>query len=150
MTGFSAVLVAGLAALGGMGLGVATCVVAVYLAQGRRARRRRLMRDLDRREDIYARFIAQASETWLEVLEVPRDSGNLIGLCALLGRMRIGSTKPVLEAAEALMAMLLDTWQQPVAPLRLATDQGPQAFMAPMTRFTAACRAERERMLQAA
>ena len=150
MTGSSAVVVAALAALGGMGLGVATCAVAVFLTQGRRARRRRLMRDLDRREDNYARFIDQASETWLEVLEGPRDSGNMIGLCALLGRMRIGSTKPVLEAAEALMAILLDTWQQPVAPPRKTTDQAPQAFMAPMARFTAACRAEREQLLGAA
>jgi hypothetical protein len=64
--------------------------------------------------------------------------------------MRIGSAEPVLEAAEALMAMLLDTWQQPVASLRSTTDQAPQAFMAPMARFTAACRVERERMLRAA
>jgi hypothetical protein len=150
MTGISVLLVAGLAALGGMGLGVPTGAVALWLTQSRRARCLRLLRDLDRREDIYARFIEQASETWLEALEVPRDPANLIGLCAMVGRMRIGSTKPVLEAAEALMETLLDTWQQPLSALRPATEQAPLVFMAPMARFTAACRAERERVLRTA
>jgi hypothetical protein len=150
MTGISALLVAGLAALSGVGLGIPTGAAAVWLTQSRRARCLRLLRDLDQREDVYVRFIEQASETWLEALEVPRDPANLIGLCALVGRMRIGCTTPVLEAAEAMLEALLDTWQQPSAASRPAADQPPQAFMSPMAHFTAACRAEREQTLRAA
>ena len=144
----SPVLIACGAALAGTVLGSLTSAGTINFIQWRQLQAKRIMRDLDRREDIYARFVEQASEIWLEAFETPRDPGNLIGLSALVGRIRLASTQPVLEGAEAVMDFLLETCQQPAAEVRGFIDKAPRDFVAPLTVFTAACRAERERMLR--
>jgi hypothetical protein len=143
MTVFSPLLIACAAFLGGL-----TCAGAIYFMQWRQLRAKRIMRDLYRREDVYSRFIEQASEIWLDVFETPRDPGKIICLTALIGRIRLASTQPVLEAAEGVMDFLLETCQRPPADAREQIDQAPRECMAPLTVFTAACRVERERMLK--
>jgi hypothetical protein len=143
MTVLSPVLIAGAAFLGGL-----TCTGAIYFMQWRQLQAKRIMRELYRREDIYSRFIEQASEIWLDVFDTPHDPGRLIGLSALVGRIRLASTQPVLEAAEGIMDVLLETCQRPPEDVRDLLGQAPRQFMAPLTVFTAACRAERQRMLR--
>ena len=148
MTGVLLSLMPGVAALTGAVLGGLTCTATTHLMERRQFHAERIVRDLDRREEVYSRFIDQASEMWLEAFETPHDPGNLIGLCALVGRIRLVSTQPVLDAAEALLDFLLDTCQRAPMDVRELAVNAPREFMAPLTRFTAACRAERERMLR--
>jgi hypothetical protein len=129
-------------------LGGLTCACAIYFMQWRQLEAKRIMRELYRREDVYSRFIEQASEIWLDVFETPHDPGRLIGLCALVGRIRLASTQPVLQAAEGVMDCLLETCQRPPEGVRDLIGQVPGEFMAPLTVFTAACRVERQRMLR--
>jgi hypothetical protein len=143
MTVLSPVLIAGAAFLGGL-----TCAGAIYFMQWKQLQAKRIMRELYRREDIYSRFIEQASEIWLDVFETPHDPGRLIGLSALVGRIRLASTRPVLEAAEGIMDVLLETCERPPEDVRDLIGQAPREFMAPLTVFTAACRVERQRMLR--
>jgi hypothetical protein len=147
MTGPTVLLVVGAAAFAGTVLGGLVCAGAIYLGQCRQLRVSRVMGDLDRREDIYARFVEQASEMWLDAFETPHDPGNLIGLAIIAGRIRLVSTRPVLDAAEAVVSFLIETSQRPPADLRQMVAKTPQQFIAPMTAFTAACRVERERMM---
>ena len=125
-----------------------TCAGAIYFMQRRQLHAKRIMRELYRREDVYSRFIAQASEMWLDAFETSHDPGNLIGLSALVGRIRLASSQPVLEAAEGVMDFLLETCQRPPAYACDFIGRAPREFMAPLTAFTAACRLERERMLR--
>ena len=125
-----------------------TCAGAIYFMQRRQLHAKRIMRELYRREDVYSRFIEQASEIWLDVFETPRDPGKFIILSALVGRIRLASAQPVLEAAEGVMDFLLETCQRPPADVREQIGQTPRECMAPLTVFTAACRVERERMLK--
>ena len=143
MTVLSPVLIACAAFLGGL-----TCAGAIYFMQWRQLQAKRIVKELYRREDIYSRFIEQASEILLDAFETPHDPGNLICLSALVGRIRLASTQPVLEAAERVMDFLLETCQRPPADVRDFISQTPHEFMAPLTAFTAACRVERERMLK--
>ena len=147
MTSLAPVLIVCSAVLAGTVLGGLTCGVAFYFMQRRQLRVERSMRDLDRREDVYSRFVDQASEIWQEAFETPHDPGNLIYLSALVGRIRLASTQPVLEAAEGVMDFLLEVCQRRPANVSDFINQAPHEFMAPLTVFTAACRAERERML---
>jgi hypothetical protein len=144
MTVLSPVLIACAAFLGGL-----ACAGAIYFMQWRQLQAKRVMRELCRCEDVYSRFIEQASEIWLDVFEMPRDPGKLIGLSALVGRIRLASTQPVLEAAEGVMDFLLETCQRPPEYVRDLIGHAPREFMAPLTVFTAACRVERQRMLRA-
>jgi hypothetical protein len=148
MMGLSPGLIVCGAVLAGTILGGLTCAGAVYFVQWRQLQAKRIFRDLDRREDVYSRFIEQASEVWLDSFETPNDPGNLICLSALVGRIRLASTQPVLEAAVGVMDCLLDTSQRLPANARDFIGQAPREFMAPLTAFTAACRVERERMLR--
>jgi hypothetical protein len=148
MMGLSSVLIVCGAVLAGTVLGGLTCAGTIYFVRCQRLQAKRIMRDLDRREDVYSRFIEQASEIWLNAFETPHDPGNLICLSALVGRIRLASTQPVLEAAERVMDVLLETCQRPPADVRDFIGQPPREFMAPLTVFTAACRVERERMLR--
>jgi hypothetical protein len=148
MTDVSAVLITCGAALAGTALGGLTCACAIYFMQFQQWRASRTKSELTRREDVYSRFIEQASEICLDAVETVHEPGNLICLAALVGRIRLASTQPVLEAAEAVMDFLLETCQRPVAEVRDVIDKAPRDFMAPLTAFAAACRAERERMLR--
>jgi hypothetical protein len=125
-----------------------TCAGANYFVQRRQLQGQRISRELDRREDIYSRFIEQASEMYLDTCDAPHDPGSFICLAALVGRIRIASMRPVLEAAEGVMDFLLETSQRPSADARSSSKLSPCKFMAPLTAFTAACRAERERLLR--
>ena len=143
MTVLSPILIAAAALLGGL-----TCAGAIYFMQWRQLQAKRIMRELYRREDVYSRFIEQASEIWLDEFETLHDPGKLIGLSALVGRIRLASTQPVLEAAEGVMDFLLETCQRRPEGVHDLIGQAPREFMAPLTVFTAACRVERERMLR--
>ena len=134
--------------LAGTVLGGLTCAGAVHFLHRRQLQASCIMSELSRREDVYSRFIEQASEICLDAVQAPYEPGNLIGLSALVGRVRLASTQPVLEAAEGVMDFLLETCQRPAAEVRDCIDKAPREFMAPLTAFTAACRAERERMLR--
>lgn len=136
------------AAVFGLAAGGLSCFALIYLAQRRQFQAARILRDLDRREDVYARFIEQASEIWLDAFETPNDPTNLIGLSALVGRIRLASARPVLEAAEAVMDFLLDASERPPPDIRKLAAEAPRELIAPLTAFSGACRAEREQMLR--
>jgi hypothetical protein len=141
-------LVTGAAALAGLCVGGLSCFALLHRAQRRDVQTMRILHELDQRESVYARFIEQASEMCLDAFETPHDPANLIGLSALVGRIRLASTRPVLEAAEAVVDFLLDSCERRPADMRDLIARAPREFMAPLTEFTAACRSEREQTLR--
>lgn len=149
MSSFSPTLVTGVTAITGTLLGGLTSFATSYLTQGRQSQVDRILRELDRREDVYARFIERASELALDAVEHPLDDPKkLIGLSALVGRIRLASSRQVLEAAESVVDFLLETYSAPTRDVSELVQQAPRAFMAPLTEFTTACREEREKMLR--
>ncbi len=142
-------LITGATAVVGTLMGGMTSFATSYLTQGRQTRTERVLRELDRREDVYARFIERSSELALDAFENPLDHPKkLIGLSALVGRIRLASSLRVLQAAEAVVDFLLDTYQQPAQDPHELVRRAPREFMAPLTSFTAACRDERDMMLR--
>ena len=142
-------LITGVTAVVGTLRGGLTSFATSYLTQGRQTHAGRILRELDRREDVYARFIELASELALDALEHPLDDPKtLIGLSALVGRIRLASSPRVLQAAELVVDFLLETYQGPAQDAHELIRQAPREFMAPLTSFTAACRDERDAMLR--
>jgi hypothetical protein len=142
-------LITGATAVAGTLLGGLTSFATSFLTQGRQTHADRILRELDRREDVYVRFIELASELALDALEHPLDDPRkLIGLSALVGRIRLASSPRVLKAAEVVVDFLLETYQQPARDAHDLVRHAPREFMAPLTLFTTACRDERDRMLR--
>jgi hypothetical protein len=148
MEGISPPWFTGVVAVAGLAVGGLGGCAMVHLSQRRQFLATRVLRELDEREQVYARFIEQASEMWLDAFESPHDPANLIGLSALIGRIRLASSRRVLEAAEAVMDFLLDTCERRPLDVRKLIAEAPREFVAPLAAFTGACRAEREQMLR--
>ena len=142
-------IITGATAVVGTLMGGMTSFATSYLTQGRQTRTDRVLRELDRREDVYARFIELSSELALDALENPLDDPKkLIGLSAVVGRIRLASSPRVLQAAEAVVDFLLKTYEQPSQDPHEMVRHAPREFMAPLTSFTAACRDERDMMMR--
>ena len=142
-------LITGVTAVVGTLLGGMTSFATSYLTQRRQTHAERILRELDRREDVYARFTELVSALALDALEHPLDDPKkLIGLSALVGRIRLASSPRVLLAAEFVVDFLLETYERPPQDAHELVRNAPREFMAPLTAFTAACRDERDGMLR--
>jgi hypothetical protein len=142
-------LVTAIAAVAGTLLGGLSSFATTYVTVRRQGHAERVLKDLERREDLYARFNELGSDLTLDALEHPlEDPRKLIGISALAGRIRLTGSATVLAAAEAVIDHLIESYQRPPVDLRDVIREGPREFMVPLTAFTQACREEREGMLR--
>lgn len=142
-------IVAGGAAVSGTLLGGLSSFATTYFTVRRQGHDERILRDLERREELYAKFNELGANLTLDAIEHPLDDPRkLIGIAAVAGRIRLTASAEVLQAAEAVIDHLIETYQRPPADLKAVVRAGPHEIMAPLTAFTQACRAERERMLR--
>jgi hypothetical protein len=142
-------LVTGITAVSGTVLGGLSSFATTYFTQGRQGHAERILRDLERREDVYARFNELCSELALDALENSLDHARaLVGLSALVGRIRLTSSREVLQAAERVVDYIIETYQRPPTDAIEIIVKSPREFTAPLIAFTQACRGERERMLR--
>jgi hypothetical protein len=149
MSGIEPAVVAGAAAVAGTLLGGLTSFATTYFTVRRQGHDERVLRDLERREELYAKFNELGSNLIVDAIEHPLDDPRtLIPIVAVAGRIRLTGSGDVLQAAEAVIDHLIETYHLPPADLREVVRSGPHEIMAPLTAFTQACRAERERMLR--
>ena len=103
-----------LAALAGSTIGGLTSVASTWLSQARQDRATRLFQDIARRQELYRQFIDESSKVYADALV--RDQAEisaLVSLYALIGRMRVLSSPAVIEKAEAVVRMIIDTYFAP-------------------------------------
>jgi hypothetical protein len=149
LSGLGPTIVTGAAAVTGTLLGGLASFATNYFTVRRQGHAERMLRDLERREDLYAKFNELGSKLILDALENPLDDPRkLIGIGTLVGRIRLTSSAEVLEAAETVIDHLIEIYQQPPVDLPAAVRAGPHEIIAPLTTFTQACRSERQRMLR--
>jgi len=149
LSGLDSTIVTGAAAVTGTLLGGLASFASTYFTARRQGHDERVLRDLERREELYAKFNELGSNLLLDAIEHPLDDARkLIGIASLAGRIRLTGSAEVLEAAEAVIDHLIETYQRPPMDLQAAVRAGPHEIMTPLTAFTQACRAERERMLR--
>ena len=149
MSGLDSTIVTGAAAVTGTLLGGLASFASTYFTARRQGHAERILRDLERREELYGKFNELGSNLTLDALEHPLDDPRkLIGIAALAGRIRLTGSAEVLAAAEAVIDHLIESYQRPPMDLRDIIRAGPREFMAPLTAFTRACRTERQKMLR--
>jgi hypothetical protein len=125
-----------IAAFWGSATGSLATLLTSWWAHRRKDRVRRTERALTQREKLYREFIEEASRAYADALvhEQPEPT-KLVGMYALIGRMKIISSDDVVLAAEKVGRTILNTYLSPnrtfaelpdlideVDPLRLFSD----------------------------
>lgn len=132
------------AALAGSVIGGLTSLTASWLTQRTQVRAQQVAHDVATRENLYKDFIEEASTLYADALEHDQaDTSKLVRLYAFVSWMRVRSSPPVIENADRIMQVIIDTYLGPNITLRdlSATLKNRQA-MDPLREFGEACREE--------
>ena len=102
--------------------------------------------DQSRREELYKSFIEEASKWYADafVHDKPEVS-NLVGLYALVSRMRVLSSPKVVENADRVVRVIIDTYLAPNKSFRDVREIMDNKAMNPLLEFGNACREELHR-----
>src|SRR5262249_14066753 len=96
-----------------------------------------------RRQELYRQFIDEASKLYADALV--RDQAEVsavVSVYALIGRMRVASSSAVIERAEAVVHMILDTYFTPNKTFSEFRDLMNANAVNPLRAFSEECRAE--------
>jgi hypothetical protein len=130
-----------LAAFSGSASGTVATVLTGWVTQRRRDRARHASRTISQREELYRSFIEDASRLYADSLVSEKSEiSKLVDLYALVGRMKILSSDDVIEAAEKVGRLIIETYLSPDRSF----DDLPELIssMDPFRDFSDACRRE--------
>jgi len=137
--------VTAIAALAGAGLGGLTSFASSWTTLHLQMKAQRLATSKSTRQELYKQFIDEASRTYVDALVHDKlDVSGLVGIYALISKMRVLSSQKVIESAAGIAILITDTYFQPnKTPTEL------QAMMHdggvdPLRDFSDVCRQELE------
>jgi hypothetical protein len=132
-----------LAALAGSAIGGLTSFASAWLTQHRQDRARRVSQDKARRQKLYKQFIDEASKLYADALvHDGSEVSALVNVYALVSRMRVLSSSAVVEKAEAVVRMIVDTYFAPNRTFPELRDLLKSDSTDPLRAFSEECRAE--------
>ncbi len=129
------------AAFSGSVTGAVSTIVASWFRQRRQHHAMITSRTLSKREELYKDFIQEASRLYADALVKDRSEiSELVELYALIERMKILSSDEVINAAEKVARLIIETY---LSPNRTFTDlPGLLDEVDPLRGFSEACRRE--------
>jgi len=143
--------ISALAALGGSAIGALAPVLTNVLVQRSAARLDLANRTVASREALYSDFIKEASG--LSVAAVTHNLenlGDLVSLYALVSRIRLCATDPVMHAAEDVVKGITEHFSEPNLPIEQVARDVISAKADPLSAFSFACRKELNDIARAA
>lgn len=134
------------AALAGSVIGGLTVVLTSWLTQHAQFRAQQLEHDITRREDLYKNFIEEASKLYIDAYEHDEaDTSKLVNLYALVSRMRVLSAPRIIESAEKVVRVIIETYLAPNKTFRDLPEMLNDDAVDPLREFSNACREELRR-----
>src|SRR5712671_5103731 len=132
-----------LAALAGSATGGLTSFASTWLTLRRQGHATRLSRDRARREKLYRQFIDEASKLYADALVHDQaEVSALVRVYALISRMRVLSSPAVIEKAEAVVRLIVDTYLAPNETFPEIRKLIDSHAIDPLRSFSEQCRAE--------
>jgi hypothetical protein len=135
-------MIAACAAIFGSLVGALGSVVGTWITQRHQDMRDLLAKTIVRREALYSDFIAESARLLVDAMvQNSSDPQKLIPIYALLSRIRLGSSIPVLETAEGVIRIILSTYPKP----NLTSEQIESRAVSgddPLRQFSDTCRME--------
>jgi hypothetical protein len=130
-----------IAALSGSVVGGLTSLAASWVSQSAQARISRLTSDKNRRQELYRGFIEEASRLYADALASDKaEIANLVTLYAMVSRMRILSSPPVIEAADDVVRLIISTYGEPTRTLQDLQKLIKSTHIDPLRHFSEVCR----------
>jgi hypothetical protein len=132
-----------IAALAGSAIGGLTSFASAWLTQSHHDRANRLSTEKTRRQKLYKQFIDEASKLYADALV--HDQAEVVALVsvyALISRMRVISSSAVIEKAEAVVLLIIDTYSIPNKTFSDLRDLMSSHAVNPLRAFSEECRAE--------
>jgi len=106
--------ITGLAALGGAAVGGVTSFITSWTTLRAQTRAQGRSNSKSRRQDLYKAFIVRAAEIYADALTRNQvDLTRLVNLYALISRMRVLSSPPVVDRAVQIAKKVVETYKQP-------------------------------------
>jgi hypothetical protein len=133
----------GFAALAGSAIGGLTSLASAWVTQSRHDHAEHFERDKSRRQELYNKFIDEASKLYADALvHNEAQVSSLVSVYALINQMRVLSSAAVIEEAEAVVRTIIETYFAPnktFTELRNAVNSNPTL---PLHAFSEKCREE--------
>ena len=138
-----AAYVSTLAALAGTAIGGLTSFATSWTTQQAQARAQRLAAERDARAALFGRFLDEAAKLYSDALQNRRDDiTGMIGIYALTNRIRLTSSPQVVEAADTVCRIIVDTYLAPNMTLEEMRANWIDRHVDPLRDFSEACRQE--------
>jgi len=138
-----------LAALGGAALGGLTSFATSWTTLRTQMKAERSASSKSKRQKLYKAFIDGAAKTYGDALiHDELKTTGLIDLHALVSRMRIVSSRPVIESAVKVVKVITDTYNQPNKTPEEIEAMINNGSVDILLSFSEACREEFEQSLQ--
>jgi hypothetical protein len=138
----NSVIITALAAIAGSLVGALGSAVGTWITARHQDRRDLWGKQIARREALYSDFIGESARLLVDAMQHSvSDLQKLLPVYALLSRIRLSSSEPVLQTAEKVIRTIVSTYPQP----NLTTEQiQTQAVNGqdPLKEFSDTCRAE--------
>jgi len=135
-----------LAALTGSAIGGMTSLATSWMTQRAQFKAQQLGHDLARREELYKDFIEEATRLYTDAWEHDKaDTANLVKLYALVSRMRVQSSSMIIETADKVCRVIIETYLSPNKSFRDLPEFLDNRTMDPLRDFSNACRDELRR-----
>ena len=110
----NAAFIAPLAAIAGSFVGALGSSVATWITARHQDRRDLLANQIARREALYSDFIGESARLLVDAMQYNvSDVQKLIPIYALMSRIRLSSSEPVLQKAEEVIKAIMSTYPQP-------------------------------------
>jgi hypothetical protein len=142
-------VISALAAVGGSSVGALTPLLSNFILQRSATQRDLLNRQISQRETLYSDFINEASRIYAKsVTHNLEDMDELVSLYALVSRIRLMATDPVVRAAEAFVRLIVERYGEPNLTVEQIRAAALSAKEEPLDVFSLACRRELRMILQ--
>jgi hypothetical protein len=138
-----AAYISALAALAGTAIGGPTSFATSWTTQQAQARAQRLAAERDARAVLFGRFLEEAAKLYSDALQSRQDDmTRLIGIYALTNQIRLISSPQVVEAADNVCRIIIDTYLAPNITMEEMRANWTDRHVDPLRDLSEACRQE--------
>ncbi|HEY1887198.1 MAG TPA: hypothetical protein VGG86_14305 [Roseiarcus sp.] len=131
------------AALAGTAIGGLASFATSWVTQQAQTRAQRIAAEKDARAALFGRFLDEAAKLYADALQNRRDDVTaLMGIYGLTNRIRLISSQEVVEAADMVVRIIVDTYQAPNMTMAQMRENWIDRHIDPLRDFAEACRKE--------